>query len=71
MNCNILVLEKGYNKHVPPISSSDPVVIVSVSMNVLKLVDIDEEDYFIEIQFEITMKWKDNRATYHNLKHRD
>ena len=69
-NCYILVLEDGYNKNVPPINSADP-ANVSVSMNVLKLVDIDEDDYSIEIQFEIIMKWKENRATYLNLKHRD
>ena len=66
-NCNILVLKDGYNKRVPPLNQGDP-VNVSVSMNVLKLVDIDEDDYSIEIQFEITMQWKENRATYHNLK---
>ena len=43
-------------------------VDVSVSIDLLKLVDIDEEDYSIEIQFEIILKWKENRATYHNLK---
>ena len=69
-NCRILALEDGYNKKVPPINSQEP-VNVSVSMNILKLVDIDEDDYSIEIQFEITMKWKENRATYHNLKSRD
>ena len=69
-NCNILVLEDGYNKNVPPINSTVP-VNVSVSMNVLKLVHIDEDDYSIEIQFEITMKWKENRATYQNLKNTD
>ena len=55
---------------VPPIETKDP-VNVSVSIDVLKLVDIDEEDYSIEIQFEISMKWKENRATYHNLKKKD
>ena len=55
---------------VPPIETKDP-VNVSVSIDVLKLVDIDEEDYSIEIQFEISMKWKENRATYHNLKRKD
>ena len=39
--------------------------------NVLKLVHIDEDDYSIEIQFEITLKWKENRATYQNLKNTD
>ena len=32
---------------------------------------IDEDDYSIEIQFEITMKWTENRALYHNLKKKD
>ena len=69
-NCNILVLRNGYNKNVPPINSSDPVNI-TISMNVLKLVDIDEDDYSIEIQFEIIIRWKDIRATFQNLKDRD
>ena len=69
-NCQILVLEEGYNIKVPPIQSDNP-VNVSVSINLLKLVDIDEDDYSIEIQFEITMKWTENRATYHNLKNKD
>ena len=66
-NCKILVLEDGYNMEVPPITSNDP-VHVSVSIDLLKLVDIDEEDYSIEIQFEITLNWKEKRATYNNLK---
>ena len=37
-------------------------------MDILKLVDIKEEDYSIEIQFTITLKWKENRATFQNLK---
>ena len=34
----------------------------------MKLVDIDEEDYSIEIQFAITLEWIENRATYQHLK---
>ena len=70
-NCKILVLKDGYNMEVPPIDSSDPNVDVSVSIDLLRLVDINEEDYSIEIQFEITLMWKEKRATYHNLKERD
>ena len=70
MNCEILVLKVGYNKKVPPVKSTDPVK-VSVSIDLLKLVDIDEEDYSIEIQFEISLVWKERRATYQNLKKRD
>ena len=57
--------------NVPPITSDrgqKSPVNVSTSIDVLKLVDIDEEDYSIEIQFEIALRWRDNRATYYNLK---
>ena len=55
---------------VPPIVSSNP-VDVFVSIDLLRLVDINEEDYCIEIQFEITLVWKEKRATYQNLKNED
>ena len=71
MNCNILALKRGYNKKIPPIDSRSPDVDVSVSIDLLRLVDIDEEDFSIEIQFEITLVWKEKRATYQNLKKRD
>ena len=66
-NCRILILEDGYNKEVPPVSSNDP-VNVSISIDLLRLVDINEEDYSIEIKFEISLEWKENRARYQNLK---
>ena len=40
-----------------------------MSIDILKLVDIKEEDYSIETQFQITLIWNENRAMYHNLKH--
>ena len=43
-------------------------VNVSVSIDLLSLVDINEPDYSIEIQFEIMLSWKENRAKYNNLK---
>ena len=70
-NCQILVLKQGYNKRVPPIKSDQGPVDVSVSIDLLKVVDIDEDDYSIEIQFKIKMKWIENRATYQNLKNKD
>ena len=73
--CEILVLESGYNKNIPPITSDEEgkmiAVDVNTSIDIFKLVDIKEEDYSIEIQFRITMLWKENRATYQNLKLND
>ena len=66
-NCDILVLEEGYNKRVPPIHDAHKNLNISVSIELLKLVDINGEDYSIEI-LEISLMWKDNRAINHNLK---
>ena len=71
-DCNILVLEKGYNKRVPPVGKNKDdeltPVPVKVSLTLLKIVNIKEEDYSIELQIQITLKWKEIRATYKNLK---
>ena len=67
----MLLLAPGYNRNVPPVSVTEgekETVNVSVSIDLLKLVDIDEEDYSIEIQFSIFLKWIENRATYQHLK---
>ena len=69
-NCNILVLEDGYNMKIPPINSSDPVKVM-VSIDLLRIVGVNEEDYSIDLQFEISLMWKEKRATFQNLKDRD
>ena len=70
-NCKVLVLGEGYNRNVPPVpvdNKANGVVNLSVSIDILKLVDIDEEDFTIEIQFSILLQWVEDRATYQNLK---
>ena len=67
-NCHVVVLERSYNKNVPPIITKTEKLNVAISLDILKLVDIKEKDYSIEIQFSITLEWKENRATYRNLK---
>ena len=64
-------MKEGYNKKVVPVRSNQgkkEMVNVSISIDLLKLVDIKEKDYSIKIQFSITLNWVENRATYQNLK---
>ena len=69
-----MVLEGGYNKRVPPISAEnaleDTIVPVSVGVSIvlMEVVSIDEVDHSIQLQFEVILTWKENRATYLNLK---
>ena len=66
------MLKDGYNKMVPPIEMAPDrtmiPVTVDVSIVLLKIVEIEEENHAIEFQYEIIMKWRDNRLEYHNLK---
>ena len=73
--CRLFSLTKGYNKVVSPfnISYLDETIVkvpvpIDVSLNLLKMVDIDERDNSIDLQFKIILEWRDPRITYNNLK---
>ena len=33
-----------------------------------QVIDIEEAEHVIDLQFKIVLEWYENRATYHNLK---
>ena len=66
--CQLVVLNEGYNKNVPPFSMTERVVEVNVSIKLFKVVDIDEVKNTIDLQFEIELQWFDGRHTYNDLK---
>ena len=44
-------------------------VNVNISITLMKVVEIEEIDHSIHLQFQISLKWKENdRVTYQNLK---
>ena len=73
-NCRILVLKKSYNKEIAPftVNSTDRSIVpvqLNISINLLKIVNMNEEDHKMDLQFEITMGWRENsRTVFHNLK---
>ena len=72
--CKLIVLkdEEGFNKNIPPIESRpDGSVIparVSISITLMNVVEIEEVDHSIHLQFQITLMWMENRVRYQNLK---
>ena len=72
--CKVIVLKSNYNKRVPPIGKRQaandkvPPVNVSISITLMKVVEIEEIDHSIHLQFQISLQWKENRVTYQNLK---
>ena len=75
-SCQLLDLEEGYNKIVPPFTgqlnqNGKPTIIpvpVNISISLLNIVQIQEVDFSITFQFEITLEWLEYRANYNNLK---
>ena len=70
--CRITDLKNGYNMNIPPVDrAKDGSAVpanVSISLTLMKVVDIDERDHSIQLQFQIRLTWKENRVKYQNLK---
>ena len=70
--CQLLVFENDYNNKIPPIGNAkDGNAIptdVSISITLMKVVEIEEVDHSIHLQFQISLSWKENRVKYQNLK---
>ena len=60
--CQLILFKNNYNKKTPPIGgASDGSVIaakVNISITLMKVVEIEETDHSIHLQFEINMLWK-------------
>ena len=71
-NCKLLVLQRGYNKVVPPMVVKEKreteLLPVRVSLTLLKVIAVTEEDQSISFKFTISLTWRENRVMFHNLK---
>ena len=71
-DCKVIVLKDGYNKNIPPIArAKDGSAIpakVNISITLMKVVEVEESDHSIHLQFQISLSWKENRVQYQNLK---
>ncbi len=62
----------SYNKLIPPITTEGGAIVpvpVNISIDLHKVVSMEEADHKIELQFTIRFQWNETeRASYHNLK---
>ena len=74
MNCRLVHLGISYNKKIAPVSTVSVTnrtilpVFVNVSLVLYKVIQLEEANHVIELQYEIILEWYENRARYHNLK---
>ena len=81
VGCQLIDLEMNYNKNIPPIGrlfdgkwitregGSVIPANVSISITLMKIVEIEEIDHSIHLQFQISLQWRENRVTFQNLKY--
>ena len=73
INCNLIALEDNYSKNVPPfkINPKDQSLtpaVVEVSTQLMNVLAISEFSHTINLKIGITLRWYENRVSYHNLK---
>ena len=72
VNCKLVIVKNTYNMKVPPIIPTEgdnfDATKVAISIRLLKIVSMEEVLHKIELQFEVSLEWKENRANYQNLK---
>ena len=71
----MIIFENNYNKNIPPIGTTqtfngkaDPVNVSISILLIMKVVEIEESDHSLQLQFQISLDWKENRVKYYNLK---
>ena len=70
--CQLILLKNSYNKDIPPIEKKKDGSIIPTKVNIsiilMKVVEIEEIDHSIHLQFQISLQWNENRVQYLNLK---
>ncbi|KAK7022743.1 hypothetical protein SK128_021286 [Halocaridina rubra] len=67
--CTLVAMPTGYQRHLPPRSSSgeDESLPVIIFVNI-ESITVRTMDMTMEVSYEITLTWEDNRLQYLNLK---
>ena len=70
-NCELIVLDESYNKEQPPkqkFLKKYELENIFTTMNIHKIVDINELDATFTAVFQITLEWNDHRISFNFLK---
>ena len=68
-DCAMVSVDKSYIKDMPaPPQHGDKLTKITVSIDLMSILEISEVDSSIEFQFQIYLTWLDPRLTFQNLK---
>ena len=68
-DCNIIIEDSSYSKTIsPPPKEDEDVNDVHISVDILRILKVDEIEEGFEVKFDLYATWIDSRLTYQNLK---
>ncbi len=53
---------------VPPLDGGDTLADIFITVDVISFLELDEVESYMRLQYKLTLKWKDPRITFRNLK---
>ena len=69
LNCEKIMVPKSYlNEATPPPMDDDMFANIFLSINVIDVLDLNEVDAAMVLQYRLTLRWRDSRVKFRNLK---
>ena len=69
LNCEKIMVSVSYLNDVPPPPiDNDKFAYIYLSIEVIEVLDMKEVDAAMVLQFRMTLRWKDSRVDFRNLK---
>lgn len=69
LNCEKIMVPESYlNDAPPPPIDNDMLAYIFLSIEVIEVLDLNEVDAAMGLKFRITLRWKDSRVDFRNLK---
>lgn len=69
INCEKIVIPESYHNEVPPPPiDSQLLANVSLSIGIIEILDLNEVSDAMELRYKMTLKWRDSRIKFKNLK---
>ena len=69
VNCHKIAVPESYLNEVPiPPDDGKVLADISLSIDVIRVLELEEVESEMKLQYRLTLRWKDPRVTFRNLK---
>ena len=69
IDCDKVTVPISYqNETPPPPKNGDKLANIHLSLEISKVLELNEVDSIMALQYKLKLQWRDNRVTFRNLK---